>query len=55
MRYDFEVIGAGSDGFISIEPKHIDFGTITVGFAKTLSVLIKNKSNSNLYVELRMI
>lgn len=38
QRYDFEVIGAGADGFVSIEPKHIDFGTITVGFAKTLSI-----------------
>ena len=54
VRYDFEIIGAGSDGFVAIEPKHVDFGTITVGFAKTLSVIIKNKSASNLYVELKM-
>ena len=54
QRYDFEIVGAGSDGFVQIEPKHIDFGTITVGFAKTLSIQIKNKSSANLYVELRM-
>ena len=55
MRYDLEVIGAGSDGVISISPSSgLDFGTITVGFAKTLSVQVLNKSNTNLYVELKM-
>jgi hypothetical protein len=39
---------------ISINPKDIDFGTITVGFSKTLSVEIMNKSNCNLYIELQM-
>jgi len=38
VRYDLEIIGAGSDGIISISPKDLDFGTITVGFSKTLSV-----------------
>lgn len=38
IRYDLEIIGAGSDGILSISPKDLDFGTITVGFAKTLSV-----------------
>jgi len=32
----------------------IDFGTITVGFSKTLSIMITNKSNCNLYIELMM-
>ena len=55
VRYDLEVIGAGSDGVISISPSSgLDFGTITVGFAKTLSVQVLNKSNTNLYVELKM-
>ena len=54
VRYDLEVVGAGSDGVITISPKDIDFGTITVGFAKTLSVVVLNKSNTNLYVELKM-
>lgn len=39
---------------ITINPKDIDFGTITVGFAKTLSVEVINKSNCNLYIELKM-
>lgn len=38
IRYDLEIIGAGSDGILSISPKDLDFGTITVGFSKTLSV-----------------
>ena len=38
VRYDLEIIGAGSDGILSISPKELDFGTITVGFSKTLSV-----------------
>jgi hypothetical protein len=54
VRYDLEIIGAGSDGVISISPKDLDFGTITVGFAKTLSVQVINKSNCNLYIELKM-
>ena len=48
------IIGAGSDGKIQISPSNIDFGTITVGFAKTLSVTITNKSNCNVYIELKM-
>jgi len=49
-----EIIGAGSDGLIKINPKEIDFGTITVGFSKTLSVEVVNRSNCNLYIELKM-
>lgn len=52
VRYDLEIIGAGSDGILSISPKELDFGTITVGFAKTLSVQVINKSSCNLYIEL---
>ena len=48
------IIGAGSDGKIQISPSIIDFGTITVGFAKTLSVTITNKSNCNVFIELKM-
>ena len=54
VRYDLEIVGAGSDGVVTLSPKEIDFGTITVGFAKTLSVQITNKSNTNLYIELIM-
>jgi hypothetical protein len=53
VRYDIEVIGAGSDGVLSLNPKDLDFGTITVGFAKTLSVTVINKSNCNLFIELK--
>jgi len=48
------IIGAGSDGSIKISPELLDFGTITVGFSKTLSVTITNSSHCNLYVELKM-
>ena len=48
------IIGAGSDGLIEISPEKLDFGTITVGFTKTLSVVITNKSSCNLYLELKM-
>ena len=54
VRYDLEIIGAGSDGVISISPQDLDFGTITVGFSKTLAVQVINKSNCNLYIELKM-
>ena len=39
---------------IGISPETLDFGTITVGYTKTLSVTITNKSESNLYIELKM-
>lgn len=39
---------------IAISPENLDFGTITVGYSKTLSVTISNKSNTNLYIELKM-
>lgn len=39
---------------IGINPKDLDFGTITVGFSKSLSVQVINKSNCNLYIELKM-
>ena len=48
------IVGAGSDGLIEISPEKLDFGTITVGFTKTLSVVITNKSSCNLYLELKM-
>ena len=54
IRKDISIIGAGSDGAIEISPKELDFGTITVGFSKTFSVIIYNKSNCNLYIELKM-
>jgi hypothetical protein len=54
VRYDIEIIGAGSDGVLTLSPKDIDFGTITVGFAKTMQVTVVNKSNCNLFIELKM-
>jgi hypothetical protein len=54
LRMDLEIIGAGGDGIIVINPRDIDFGTITVGFAKTMTVTLSNKSNCNLYIELKM-
>ena len=50
-----QIVGAGADGMISISPETLDFGTITVGYSKTLSVTITNKSNCNLYIELKMV
>ena len=49
-----QIVGAGADGMINISPEMLDFGTITVGYSKTLSVTITNKSESNLYIELKM-
>ena len=54
MLNTLTILGAGSDGKIQISPASIDFGTITVGFSKTLSVTIFNKSNCNVYIELKM-
>jgi hypothetical protein len=32
----------------------LDFGTITVGESRTLSIVLTNKSNCNLFVDLMM-
>jgi hypothetical protein len=55
IRKEINIIGGGSDGQMEINPKSLDFGTITVGFNKTLQVVVTNKSSCNLYVELKMI
>lgn len=53
-KYTLEVIGRGSEGAVQIEPKSLDFGTITVGFSKTMQATIYNRSNCNIYIELKM-
>ena len=53
-KYTLEVIGRGSDGGIQVMPQAIDFGTITVGFTKILQATIYNRSNCNIYIELKM-
>ena len=53
-KYGLEIIGKGSDGAVLIDPKNVDFGTITVGFNKTMQATIYNKSNCNIYIELKM-
>ena len=30
-----QIVGAGADGMIGINPEMLDFGTITVGYTKT--------------------
>lgn len=53
-KYNLEIIGRGSDGIIQIQPHNVNFGTITVGFSKTLEATVFNRSNCNIFVELKM-
>ena len=53
-KYNLEIVGRGSDGMIQILPGNVDFGTITVGFNKTMHCTLFNRSNCNIYVELKM-
>jgi len=53
-KYNLEIIGRGSDGVIQIQPQAVDFGTITVGFNKTLQATVYNRSNCNIFIELKM-
>lgn len=55
MRREIFIVGAGSDGSLQISPQHLDFGTITVGFTKTLQFNITNKSNCAMYIKLSMV
>lgn len=54
IRKAIQIIGAGSDGTIQISPAKLDFGTITVGESKTLSIILTNSASCNLFVELMM-
>jgi hypothetical protein len=53
-KYTLEIIGRGSDGVIQLQPANVNFGTITVGFNKTLEATIYNRSNCNIFIELKM-
>jgi len=53
-KYTLEIIGKGSDGVIQIQPNNVDFGTITVGFNKTMQATVYNRSNCNIFIELKM-
>ena len=39
---------------IQIQPNNVDFGTITVGFNKTMQATVFNRSNCNIFIELKM-
>ena len=54
IREAIQIIGAGNDGSIDISPQRLDFGTITVGESRTLSIILTNKGSCNLFVELKM-
>lgn len=53
-KYMLEIIGRGSDGVIQIQPQNVDFGTITVGFNKTMQATVFNRSSCNIFIELKM-
>ena len=53
-KYNLEIFGRGSDGGIQIQPNNVDFGTITVGFNKTMQATVYNRSNCNIFIELKM-
>ena len=53
-KYSLEIFGRGSDGQIQISPANVDFGTITVGFNKTMQATVYNRSNCNIFIELKM-
>lgn len=54
IKQAIQIIGAGNDGSIEISPQKLDFGTITVGESRTLSIVLTNKSSCNLFIDLMM-
>jgi len=52
IKSAIQIIGAGNDGSIEISPEKLDFGTITVGESRTLSIVLTNKSSCNLFIDL---
>jgi hypothetical protein len=50
-KYELKIVGAGNDGSLSIKPDLLNFSTVTVGFNKNLSLIVINKSKTNLYID----
>ena len=54
VDYQFEIIGAGGDGALSITPLEIDFGIVKVNFNKKVYFILENFSNYMFYIELNL-
>ena len=54
VNYQFEIIGAGGDGALDINPQEIDFGIVKVNFNKKVYFVLENFSNYMFYVELNL-
>lgn len=53
-KYELRIFGVGNDGDLSIKPAKLDFDTVTVGFSKILSLVVINKSKTNLYIDFQL-
>lgn len=53
-KYELRVMGVGSDGSLSIKPKQLEFETVTVGFNKILSLVVVNKSKTDLFISFEL-
>ncbi|KAM3137891.1 hypothetical protein pb186bvf_009972 [Paramecium bursaria] len=54
LQYLFEIFGAGSDGFLKLSQKKLDFGIIKVNFNDKQYATLINESNCTFYVELNL-
>lgn len=50
--YMITVIGTGGTGMVQMNPKNIDFKTVSVGFSDLKSFILSNVSNCAIYVKL---
>lgn len=53
-KYELRIFGVGNDGSLSVKPAKLDFDTVTVGFSKILSLVVINKSKTNLYIDFQL-
>jgi len=53
-KYELRIFGVGNDGNLSVKPEKLDFDTVTVGFSKILSLVVINKSKTNLYIDFQL-
>lgn len=53
-KYELRVFGVGNDGSLSVKPSKLDYDTVTVGFSKMLSLVVINKSKTNLYIDFQL-
>ena len=53
--YHITIIGSGGSGMVEMNPKNLDFQTVSVGFASLRSFTLSNVSNCAIFAKLMVV